>query len=95
MYRRSHAASASDRDLRQFCETRIAEERTALADALRALSEETARFHPPHEPGLDERTAELVDEARRRSRSDWFEREITQPLLDRFDERVRAVRDGK
>ena len=95
MYGRSHAASASDRDLRQFCETRIAEERTALADALRALSEETARFHPPHEPGLDERTAELVDEARRRSRTDWFEREITQPLLARFDEQVRKVRGEK
>ena len=94
-YERSYAASVSDRDLRQFCEARIAEERTALADGLRALSEETARFHPPHEPGLDERTAELVDEARRRSRTDWFEREITQPLLARFDERVRAVRDAK
>jgi len=95
LYERSYAASASDRDLRQFCEAQIAEQRTALADGLRALSEETARFHPPHEPGLDERTAELVDEARRRSRTDWFEREITQPMLARFDERVRAVRGEK
>lgn len=95
LYARSFAASASDKDLRQFCEARVAEDRTALADGLRVLSEETARFHPPHEPGLDERTAGLVDEARRASRSEWFEREITQPLLARFDERVRKVREGK
>jgi len=94
-YERSYAASTSDRDLRQFCESRIDEERTALVDGLRALSDETARFHPPHEPGLDERTAGLVDEARRRSRTEWFEREITQPVLARFDERVRKVRGEK
>jgi hypothetical protein len=94
-YERSYAASTSDRDLRQFCETRITEERTALVDGLRALSDETARFHPPHEPGLDDRTAGLVDEARRRSRTEWFEREITQPVLARFDERVRKVRGEK
>ncbi len=89
---RLHTAASTDPDLRGQFDASVARIRESRIDGLAKIEKQFCA--PLGVKGLDPSDPVLA-EVRRQAARDLFEREIVRPSLDQFDQRVRAIREGK
>jgi hypothetical protein len=85
-------AASTDPDLRGQFDASVARIRESRIGGLAKVEEQVCA--PLGVKGLDP-SDRVLAEARRQAARDLFEREIVRPSLDRFDQRVREIREGK